>query len=151
MLLHYIRGWDSRSANGVDHLIANSHFIARRIRKAYQRDATVIYPAGRRALVPVRATKDDFYLTASRMVPYKRIDLIVKAFSKTPERRLVVIGDGPEMAEDPGAGRAERRDHGLSAVRGACAITCSARARSYSLPKRTSASRSWKRRRAARR
>jgi glycosyltransferase involved in cell wall biosynthesis len=41
--------------------------------------------------------KDDFYLTASRMVPYKRIDLIVRAFSKTPERRLVVIGDGPEM------------------------------------------------------
>ncbi|VXC68007.1 Glycosyl transferase group 1 [Burkholderia sp. 8Y] len=96
-LLHYIRGWDARSTNGVDYLIANSHFIARRIRKAYRRDATVIYPPVDIAALPVRAQKEDFYLTASRMVPYKRIDLIVKAFSRTPERRLVVIGDGPDM------------------------------------------------------
>ncbi|QSN64685.1 glycosyltransferase family 4 protein [Caballeronia sp. M1242] len=96
-LLHYIRGWDARSTNGVDYLIANSHFIARRIRKAYRRDATVIYPPVDIAALPVRVQKDDFYLTASRMVPYKRIDLIVKAFSMTPERRLIVIGDGPDM------------------------------------------------------
>src|SRR5471032_36583 len=44
VLLHYIRGWDARSANGVDCIIANSHYIARRIKKAYQRDSTVIYP-----------------------------------------------------------------------------------------------------------
>nr|WP_205299341.1 MULTISPECIES: glycosyltransferase family 4 protein [unclassified Paraburkholderia] len=97
VLLHYIRGWDSRSANGVDYLVANSQFIARRIRKAYQRDATVIYPPVDLANMKVRMQKDDFYVTASRMVPYKRIDLIVQAFSQTPERRLVVIGDGPEM------------------------------------------------------
>jgi glycosyltransferase involved in cell wall biosynthesis len=97
VLLHYIRGWDSRSANGVDHLVANSQFIARRIRKAYQRDATVIYPPVDLANMAVCAQKEDFYMTASRMVPYKRIDLIVRAFSQTPERRLVVIGDGPEM------------------------------------------------------
>nr|WP_241018978.1 glycosyltransferase family 4 protein [Paraburkholderia sp. Tr-20389] len=97
VLLHYIRGWDSRSANGVDHLLANSKFIARRIRKAYQRDATVIYPPVDLSHMPLREKKDDFYVTASRMVPYKRIDLIVKAFSQTPERRLVVIGDGPDM------------------------------------------------------
>ncbi|ACC72863.1 glycosyltransferase family 4 protein [Paraburkholderia phymatum] len=97
VLLHYIRGWDSRSANGVDHLLANSKFIARRIRKAYQRDATVIYPPVDLSHMPLREKKEDFYVTASRMVPYKRIDLIVKAFSQTPERRLVVIGDGPEM------------------------------------------------------
>ncbi|CAB3808624.1 glycosyltransferase family 4 protein [Paraburkholderia fynbosensis] len=97
VLLHYIRGWDSRSANGVDHLVANSQFIARRIRKAYQRDATVIYPPVDLASMTVCTQKDDFYVTASRMVPYKRIDLIVQAFSQTPERRLVVIGDGPEM------------------------------------------------------
>ncbi|WP_175943883.1 glycosyltransferase family 4 protein [Caballeronia sp. BCC1704] len=96
-LLHYIRGWDARSTNGVDYLIANSHFIARRIRKAYRRDATVIYPPVDIAALPARVQKDDFYLTASRMVPYKRIDLIVKAFSMTPERRLIVIGDGPDM------------------------------------------------------
>jgi glycosyltransferase involved in cell wall biosynthesis len=97
VLLHYIRGWDSRSANGVDHLVANSQFIARRIRKAYQRDATVIYPPVDLANMKVSTQKEDFYVTASRMVPYKRIDLIVQAFSQTPERRLVVIGDGPEM------------------------------------------------------
>lgn len=97
VLLHYIRGWDSRSANGVDHLVANSQFIARRIRKAYQREATVIYPPVDLANMTVCTQKDDFYVTASRMVPYKRIDLIVQAFSQTPERRLVVIGDGPEM------------------------------------------------------
>nr|WP_174771887.1 glycosyltransferase family 4 protein [Paraburkholderia sp. SG-MS1] len=97
VLLHYIRGWDSRSANGVDYMVANSQFIARRIRKAYQREATVIYPPVDLASMTVCTQKDDFYVTASRMVPYKRIDLIVQAFSQTPERRLVVIGDGPEM------------------------------------------------------
>ncbi|MDI9690832.1 glycosyltransferase, partial [Burkholderia cenocepacia] len=45
----------------------------------------------------LNAVKEEFYLTASRMVPYKKIDLIVEAFSRTPERKLVVIGDGPEM------------------------------------------------------
>jgi glycosyltransferase involved in cell wall biosynthesis len=97
VLLHYIRGWDSRSANGVDHLVANSQFIARRIKKAYQRDSTVIYPPVDLANTSIGTEKEDFYVTASRMVPYKRIDLIVQAFSQTPERRLVVIGDGPEM------------------------------------------------------
>ncbi len=98
-LLHYIRNWDARSANGVDVLAANSRFVARRIRKTYRRDATVIYPPVDVEHLALRADKDDFYLTASRLVPYKRIDLIVAAFSRTPERRLVVIGDGPEMAK----------------------------------------------------
>ncbi|MFM0340765.1 glycosyltransferase family 4 protein [Paraburkholderia fungorum] len=97
VLLHYIRGWDSRSANGVDHLLANSQFVARRIRKTYQREATVIYPPVDLANMTMCTQKDDFYVTASRMVPYKRIDLIVRTFSQTPERRLVVIGDGPDM------------------------------------------------------
>jgi len=98
-LLHYIRNWDARSANGVDRVAANSHFIARRIRKTYRREATVIYPPVDVDHLSMRTDKDAFYLTASRLVPYKRIDLIVDAFSRTPERRLVVIGDGPEMAK----------------------------------------------------
>ena len=98
MLLHYIRAWDARSANGVDHLIANSRYGSRRIQQAYQRDATVIHPPVDVSGLSVGMDKEDFYVTASRMVPHKRIDLIVKAFLRTPERRLVVIGDGPDMA-----------------------------------------------------
>ena len=96
-ILHKIRLWDARTANGVDSFIAISHFIARRIKKSYRRESTVIYPP-----VDIHAftqvdNKESFYLAASRMVPYKRIDLIVEAFSKMPDRRLVVIGDGPEF------------------------------------------------------
>ncbi|KWF97780.1 glycosyl transferase family 1 [Burkholderia diffusa] len=97
MILHYIRNWDTRTANAVDGFVANSAFIARRIRKVYHRDAAVIFPPVDVDGFSLNEAKDDFYLTASRMVPYKKIDLIVEAFSHTPERKLVVIGDGPEM------------------------------------------------------
>lgn len=96
-LLHKIRLWDCRTANGVDHFIANSRFIARRIEKVYGRKADVIYPPVSVNNFDVCDTKDDFYLTASRMVPYKKIDLIVEAFSHMPDKKLVVIGDGSEM------------------------------------------------------
>ena len=96
-LLHYLRLWDSRTANGVDVFIANSRYIARRILKVYRRQAEVIYPPVDVEAFTLRQDKEDFYLTASRMVPYKRIDLIVEAFSQMPDKRLVVIGDGPEM------------------------------------------------------
>jgi hypothetical protein len=97
LVLHYMRNWDIRTSNSVDHFIANSAFIARRINKVYHRDSQVIFPP-----VDVEAfqrcdVKEDFYLTASRMVPYKKIDLIVEAFATMPERKLVVIGDGPDM------------------------------------------------------
>jgi len=97
-LLHYLRGWDSHSANGVDRLIANSQFVARRMMKTYRRDAAVIPPPVNVDEFELCTHKEEFYLTASRMVPYKRIDLIVEAFSATPHRKLIVIGDGPEMA-----------------------------------------------------
>ena len=95
--LHYLRLWDSRTANGVDVFIAISRYIARRILKVYRREAEVIYPPVDVEAFTLRQDKEDFYLTASRMVPYKRIDLIVEAFSQMPDKRLVVIGDGPEM------------------------------------------------------
>lgn len=96
-LLHRIRIWDYRTVHGVDKFIAISKFIGRRIRKVYGRDSFVIYPPVDTAAFTMVANKDDFYLTASRMVPYKKIDLIVEAFSKMPEKRLVVIGDGPDF------------------------------------------------------
>ena len=97
MVLHYIRLWDTRTAHSPDLMVGNSQFVARRIRKAYGRAATVIYPPVATERFICRADKEDFYLTASRMVPYKRIPLLVEAFTATPRRRLVVIGDGPEM------------------------------------------------------
>lgn len=96
-ILHYIRLWDLRTANGVDVYAANSGFIARRIRKVYRRDAEVIHPPVDVARFTLQATKEDFYFTASRMVPYKKIPLIVEAFAGMPDKRLVVIGEGPEF------------------------------------------------------
>ncbi|MCT8346728.1 glycosyltransferase family 4 protein [Photorhabdus temperata] len=95
-LLHRLRLWDYRTANGVDHFIANSHFIARRIKKVYGRDATVIYPPVAVDNFPCVEQKEDFYFTASRMVPYKKMDLIVEAFTQMPDKKLIVIGDGSE-------------------------------------------------------
>ncbi|ARA98323.1 glycosyltransferase family 4 protein [Geobacillus thermodenitrificans] len=96
-ILHYIRNWDYRTANGVDYFVANSKFIARRIWKVYRREADVIYPPVDVSAFSFHDKKEDFYLTASRMVPYKKIDLIVEAFSQMPDKKLVVIGDGPDF------------------------------------------------------
>ena len=96
-LFHKMRIWDVRTANGVDQFIAISHFIERRILKAYRRTSIVIYPPVDIAAFAFQPEKEDFYLTASRMVPYKKIPLIVEAFSAMPNKRLVVIGDGPEF------------------------------------------------------
>lgn len=95
-MLHKIRMWDLRTVNGVDHFIANSQFIARRIWKVYRREAKVIYPPVDIAAFEYNDQKEDYYLTASRMVPYKKMDLIVEAFSEMPDKKLVVIGDGPD-------------------------------------------------------
>lgn len=97
-LLHKIRLWDTRTANGVDEFIAISNFIARRIWKTYRREATIIYPPVNTSQFQPGTVKEDFYLTASRMVPYKRIDLIVQSFNKLPDKQLIVIGDGPDFA-----------------------------------------------------
>ncbi|KXU86007.1 glycosyl transferase family 1 [Caballeronia megalochromosomata] len=97
LILHYMRNWDIRTSNSVNHFIANSEFISRRIHKVYRRSSKVIFPPVDVASFELCADKEDFYLTASRMVPYKKIDLIVEAFARMPERRLVVIGDGPDM------------------------------------------------------
>lgn len=98
-LIYRYRFWDVRTTNTIDHIIANSEFIKKRIYKIYRRNAEVIYP-------PVNIDKfclqsgsrDEYYVTASRLVPYKKIDLIVKAFSKNKQRKLIVIGDGPELS-----------------------------------------------------
>lgn len=96
-ILHKIRLWDYRTAHGVDGFIANSKFIAKRIDKIYRRDSTIIYPPVDVANFTLCEAKEDFYLAASRMVPYKKIDLIVETFSQMPDKKLIVIGDGPDF------------------------------------------------------
>ena len=99
LILHYMRLWDYRTANGVDYFLANSRFIAKRIWKCYRREAEVLYPPVDVDSFQLCTQKEDFYLTASRMVPYKKIDLIIEAFTKMPAKKLVVIGDGPDFAK----------------------------------------------------
>ncbi len=98
LLLHRMRIWDARTASGVDRYVANSNFVARRLRKLYGCRAAVIHPPVR---VPERLAtlpRGDFFLTASRLVPYKNARVVVEAFARLPGRRLVVAGDGPEYA-----------------------------------------------------
>ena len=95
-LLHRLRLWDSRTANGVDHFIANSAFIGRRIWKVYRRPAQVIYPPVDVRGFRLAQDKGESYVTVSRLVPYKRVDLLVAAFARMPNRRLVVVGTGPD-------------------------------------------------------
>lgn len=94
--LHYLRLWDTRTSNGVDAFAANSGFVARRIHKAYRREATVIHPPVEVSRFTVREDRDEFYLCVGRLMPYKRVDIVVEAFRQLPNKRLVVIGDGPE-------------------------------------------------------
>ncbi|MFV9549510.1 glycosyltransferase [Algibacter sp. PT7-4] len=96
-VLSKIRVWDVINTNRVDHIIANSNYIAKRIKKVYRRDAKVIYPPVDLYNFSLVEEKEDYYVTASRLVPYKKVSLIVEAFSKMPNKTLVVIGDGPEM------------------------------------------------------
>ncbi len=95
-LLHRIRNWDVVSANRPDRFIANSRFIARRIEKLYRRSADVIHPPVDVEQFTPAGTRDDYYVSACRLVPYKRVDVIARAFADMPDKKLVIIGDGPD-------------------------------------------------------
>ncbi len=95
--LKRLRQWDHFTASQVDQFLTNSHYVARRIRKYYGRDATVIPPPVDIDAFPLHEEpRSDYYLAASRLVPYKRLDLIVEAFRHDGSRRLKVVGEGPE-------------------------------------------------------
>ncbi len=96
IVLHYIRIWDASNVNRVDYFIANSNYIKRRIKKVYGKDSEVIYPPVDTEKFNCETQKDNYYLTASRLVSYKRIDLIAQAFTKMPDKKLIIVGDGPE-------------------------------------------------------
>ncbi len=94
-ILKYIKKWDYRSSNRVDFFIANSSFVKERIARNYQREAVVIHPPVDTDSFTLENKKEDFYLTVSRLVPYKKVSMIVKAFNLSG-KKLVVIGGGPE-------------------------------------------------------
>lgn len=96
-LLDRLRAWDLRASEGVNAFVAISDFVASRIRKCYGRDSVVIYPPVDTEFYTLGVAEGGYYVTASRLVSYKRVDLIVRAFAGMPDRRLIVIGDGPEM------------------------------------------------------
>lgn len=98
IMLHRLRQWDAVSHHGVDVMLANSAFIARRIAKCYRRQVAVLHPPVDVGGFSLHTDKSDYYVTVSRLVPYKRTDIIVNAFARMPDKKLVVIGDGPEMA-----------------------------------------------------
>jgi glycosyltransferase involved in cell wall biosynthesis len=95
--LHRIRQWDARTANNVDFFIANSKFIADRIWRCYRRESTVIPPPVDVGAFQPSDMREDFYLSVGRLVPYKKIDLMIEAFRRMPDRKLVVVGSGPEL------------------------------------------------------
>ncbi len=80
----------------MDRFAAISEYIGDRIARCYGRDASVIYPPVDTRFFTPGGPRDDYFLAASRWVPYKRIDLIVESFRQMPDRRLIVVGDGPE-------------------------------------------------------
>lgn len=97
-MFHRLRLWDRQTANNVDLFVAISRHVQRRIWRTYRRPSRVIYPPVRTDDYQLGGTpKEDFYVTVSRLVNYKRIELILEAFRQLPSRRLIVIGDGPEM------------------------------------------------------
>lgn len=96
LILHYIRIWDRISADRVDYFIANSYNVKRRIEKYYQRDAVVIHPPVEVSRFSISNSIDDYFLIVSRLIPYKRIDIVIEAFNELGYP-LIVIGDGYDL------------------------------------------------------
>jgi glycosyltransferase involved in cell wall biosynthesis len=95
--LHRLRKWDLENTPNVNHFLANSHFVAERIKRIYNREATVVYPPVDTHSFALNSTpRKDFYVTAGRLVPYKNVDVIAEAFNQLPDKKLYIIGDGPE-------------------------------------------------------
>uniref|UniRef100_A0A7C3UZW7 Glycosyltransferase family 4 protein n=1 Tax=Desulfobacca acetoxidans TaxID=60893 RepID=A0A7C3UZW7_9BACT len=95
-VFHYFRLWDVASTPRVDHFIANSGYTAARLRRFYGRESTVIYPPVDIERFPVQESKEDFFVTVSRLVPYKKVELIAAACAQAG-KKLLVIGEGPDL------------------------------------------------------
>ncbi len=94
-LLYKLREWDFCSSQRIDRVISNSNFTAKRVKKYWGLDSKVINPPVDTKRFKYNNTRSDFYLSVNRLVPNKRIDLLITAFNKLG-LPLVIIGDGPE-------------------------------------------------------
>lgn len=99
LVFHRLRHWDRQTANNVDLFLANSENVARRIWKTYRRRSVVLYPPVDLSRFSVSAARDNYYVSVSRLVSYKRVDIAIEAFNRMPEKRLLIIGNGPELAK----------------------------------------------------
>jgi glycosyltransferase involved in cell wall biosynthesis len=97
LTLAYIRKWDLGTSERVDLFIANSKNVAERIKRIYNRESVVIYPPVDTGSFTPEENKEDYYFTTMRVVPYKRLDLIIEAFNQLPDKKLVVAGEGPAL------------------------------------------------------
>ncbi len=96
-ILKYIRNWDLNSTSRVDFFIANSKNIAERIERIYHRKSHVIYPpVDTNSFTPVEQ-KENYYFTSLRIVPYKKLDLIISTFNELSDKRLIIAGEGPDL------------------------------------------------------
>lgn len=95
-VLDHLKNWDAKASPRVTHFIANSKNTQNRIREAYDRDSIVIYPPVECARFAISDNDDGYYLVLSALVPYKRIDIAVKAFAAIGQK-LVIVGNGPEL------------------------------------------------------
>jgi glycosyltransferase involved in cell wall biosynthesis len=98
-LLHQLRMWDARTAHGPDLIVANSSYVRARIQQIYGRTARVIFPPVPVHEVELVERKEDYYVTASFLAPYKRTDLVIEAFGKMPSRHLIVVGEGQQARQ----------------------------------------------------
>lgn len=96
---HKLRTWDVRTGSGPDIMLANSNYIRSRIKRVYGRGSRVVFPPVPLDELPFVAKKDDYYVTASFLAPYKRTDLVIRAFAAMPQRRLIVVGGGQQARE----------------------------------------------------
>lgn len=94
--LEYLRKWDLKSNPSIDRFIANSANVAQRVKGLYQRDADILLPPVDTELFTLGTGPRTHYIAANRMVPYKRVDRMVEAFRRCPQRKLIVCGEGPE-------------------------------------------------------
>lgn len=97
LMLHPIRQFDAIAGSRVDYYISNSDYVGQRIRKTYRRKATTIHPNINISNFELCNDKKEYYLASSRLVAYKKIDTIIEAFNQMPDKKLVVIGGGPNL------------------------------------------------------